>query len=135
MDATLRQQVVLRSGGQCEYCRIPQRFFTELFQIEHIVAKRHRGLTVVRNLALACARCNRHKGPNLSGIDPLSDRLTPLFNPRSDRWNEHFRQDPDGSMRGLTAIGRTTVYVLGMNAPQRVELRAAIGILEKLDHS
>jgi len=42
MDASLRAFVVERSAGRCEYCQIPQRFFTELFQIEHIVARQHR---------------------------------------------------------------------------------------------
>lgn len=75
MDASLRSFVVERSAGHCEYCQIPQRFFTELFQIEHIVARQHRGLTVKSNLAIACSRCNLHKGPNLAGIDPLSNVL------------------------------------------------------------
>lgn len=92
MDVKLRELVVRRSNGFCEYCGIPQRFFSELFQIEHIVARQHRGETVAINLAIACARCNRHKGPNLSGLDPLSDQLTRLFNPRIDNWDEHFLQ-------------------------------------------
>ena len=82
-----------------------------------------------------CLFCNRHKGPNLSGLDPLSEQLTLLFNPRNNRWDEHFQQDANGLMRGLTAIGRTTVYVLDMNAPQRVELRAAAAIPEGRSHS
>ena len=46
MDAFLRAFVVERSAGHCEYCKIPQRFFTELFQIEHILARQHRGMTI-----------------------------------------------------------------------------------------
>jgi|GEM_PF-4032668 len=45
MDDWLRELVLNRSQGVCEYCRIPQRFFSELFHIEHIVARQHRGAT------------------------------------------------------------------------------------------
>ena len=111
MDASLREIVVLRSAGCCEYCRISQRYFTELFQIEHIVARQHRGQTVESNLALACARCNRYKGPNLAGLDPLTNELVRLFNPRTDIWTDHFQEDPSGAIRGTSAIGHATVYV------------------------
>ncbi len=126
MDASLRELIVLRSAGCCEYCRISQRYFTELFQIEHIVARQHRGPTVESNLALACARCNRHKGPNLAGLDPLTNELARLFNPRTDIWTDHFQEDATGEILGTSTIGRTTVYVLDMNAPRRIELRSAI---------
>lgn len=126
MDDWLRELVLNRSQGVCEYCRIPQRFFSELFHIEHIVARQHRGATHESNLAISCARCNRHKGPNLSGLDPKSGSLTRLFNPRTDIWDEHFQQDSRCEIQGLTAIGRTSAYVLDMNAPRRVELRVAI---------
>ena len=112
MDASLRAFVVERSAGHCEYCQIPQRFYTELFQIEHIVARQHRGMTIESNLAIACSRCNLHKGPNLAGIDPLNDELVRLFNPRIDIWTEHFHKVMSGEIEGKSAIGRTTVYVL-----------------------
>ncbi len=130
MDASLRAFVARRSEGRCEYCQIPQRFFVELFHVEHIVARQHRGTTDESNLAIACARCNLHKGPNLAGIDPLSQVLTRLFNPRIDFWIEHFQQVSNGEIVGTTAIGRATVYVLAMNESRRVELRAAIAALE-----
>ena len=130
MDVSLVDYLFSRAEGRCEYCGIPQRFFTELFQVEHIVARQHRGQSDESNLAIACARCNRHKGPNLSGIDPQTDELTRLFNPRIDLWTEHFLTDVDGLIQGLTAIGRTTVYVLSMNATRRIELRIAIRAME-----
>ena len=49
--------------------------------------------TVESNLALACHHCNLHKGPNLTGIDPLTQLVTTLFNPRVDRWDEQFARD------------------------------------------
>src|SRR6266699_6556886 len=90
MDARLRQTVRDRSESRCEYCHLPERIAELSFQIDHIIAEQHGGPTTEDNLALACARCNRYKGPNLSGIDPESRKLTRLFNPRTDAWNKHF---------------------------------------------
>jgi hypothetical protein len=118
-----------RAGDRCEYCRLPERYYTGLFQIEHIVARSHGGGDEVHNLALACRHCNLHKGPNLSGIDPIGSELTRLFNPRTDIWVEHFAVE-GGVVRGLTAIGRATVYVLNMNTARRIGLRLALHDLE-----
>ena len=77
------------------------------------------------NLALACHRCNLHKGPNLTGIDPLTGEVVSLFNPRHERWNEHFAFHGTHIM-GITPTGRATVHVLAMNDPRRLELRSEI---------
>ena len=45
-----------------------------------------------------------------------------LFNPRRDVWTDHF-VFRGGEILGLTSTGRTTVRLLNMNAPRRVELR------------
>ncbi len=133
MDEASRELVRTRADGSCEYCRIPQRLFAQLFQIEHIVALSHNGTDDIGNTALACRRCNLHKGPNLSGIDPATGELTRLFHPRNDSWTEHLVQLPSGELAGLTNIGRTTVAVLAMNAERRVELRQAIHAIEHPD--
>lgn len=69
-----------------------------------------------------CDFCNYHKGPNIAGLDPLSGKLTRLFNPRRHRWLAHFAWDGP-KLVAKTAIGRTTLYVLDMNHPDRVEIR------------
>lgn len=130
MDDTTKNLVRSRAESRSEYCGIGERYFSQLFQIEHIRSKSHGGSDDEENLALACRRCNLHKGPNLSGIDPETEMLTSLFNPRTDIWNEHFEQLETGEIQGLTAIGRTTVFVLNMNEPRRMELRRAIAALE-----
>jgi hypothetical protein len=92
------------------------------FHIEHITARQHGGPTVETNLALACIKCNYHKGPNLSGIDPESNRIVRLFHPRTDRWIEHFHWQRS-KLVGLTPEGRATIIVLDINHPLRIELR------------
>ena len=123
MDAAARTLVRRRADNRCEYCLLPQEYSHLTHHIEHIVAKQHGGSDDADNLALACHRCNLHKGPNLTGFDPESGEIVPLFHPRRDRWAEHFVfRGP--RIEGLTAVGRTTVHVLGMNDARRLDLRA-----------
>ncbi len=84
-----------------------------------------RGATSSRTSRLACAHDNRHKGPNLSGLDPVTRELTRLYNPRRDRWREHFAWQ-GAVLIGLTAVGRTTIQVLSMNDREMVEARESL---------
>lgn len=93
-----------------------------VFHVEHIRAKQHRGDDDLANLALACPVCNRFKGPNLSAVNPETDRLVPLFNPRTDVWEEHFAF-VGALIVGRTATGRATATLLRMNAEARVAMR------------
>lgn len=94
------------------------------FHVEHIVSRKHGGSDNADNLALACADCNLHKGSDLTGIDPDSGKLTPLFNPRRDRWDDHFVW-VELRIEGISAIGRTTVRLLQLNARSRLRVRRA----------
>ncbi|PWU14335.1 MAG: hypothetical protein C5B50_17295 [Verrucomicrobia bacterium] len=126
MTAKVRRQVRARAKRRCEYCRLPD--WVELagpFHVEHIVARQHRGPDNVANLAWACSRCNLHKGTNLSGVDPDSSDIVRLFNPRQDRWDDHFEL-VGAVIRGRSAAGRATVWLFQMNAERRVEFRAEL---------
>jgi len=124
MDEELIEAVRSRAGYACEYCRLPEALHPGPFEVEHIIAKQHGGPTILSNLAYSCLHCNRHKGPNLSGIDPVTSRtkLIRLYHPRRHRWEWHFRWDGP-RLVGRTPIGRVTVHVLAMNDPARVALR------------
>src|SRR5262249_27422964 len=114
-----------RAGNRCEYCLLCQRHCAFVLQIEHVLSRKHGGSDDILNLALACDRCNAHKGSDLTGIDPDTGQLVPLFNPRTQTWTEHFAFG--GSLIvGLTPTGRTTVGLLQMNAPRRLRLRAKL---------
>ena len=123
VSAAERRRVRKHAGSRCEYCRMAEAwepFFT--YHVEHIVARQHGGADERGNLAFACNHCNLLKGPNLTSIDPDSGSTTSLYHPRTQQWAEHFRLE-DGRITGLTATGRTTVFLLQMNAPHRIELR------------
>jgi hypothetical protein len=125
MEPGLRELVRKRAGNACEYCRIPLEATPVIsFHIEHIVSRQHGGSDAPDALALACDRCNAYKGPNLTSIDPDTNAVVPLFNPRQDTWSDHFVRR-GGYIMGLTAKGRATVRLLNMNAARRVELREA----------
>jgi hypothetical protein len=125
MDISLAQFVWQRAGDRCEYCQMPQIYDEIPFEIDHVVAEQHGGKTVVNNLALACFADNRHKGPNLAGIDPKTRKRTWLFNPRRHRWARHFHWD-GAILIGGTDVGRTTIAVLGINLAHRVRHRAQL---------
>ena len=125
MEATTTARVRARAGNRCEYCPIHQQHYLITFHVEHIVARQHRGSDEDSNLALACHFCNRHKGPNLAGLDPATGVLMRLFNPRTDVWTQHFRIET-GRIIGLTPVGRTSVEVLQMNRLDRVRLRGEL---------
>jgi hypothetical protein len=89
------------------------------------IAEQHEGGDDPANLALACVHDNLHKRPNLGGLDPVTGELTRLYNPRRDRWRDHFAW-LGAMLIGLTPIGRTTIRVLAMNDPDQVATREAL---------
>jgi hypothetical protein len=122
MEAALRATVRSRASDRCEYCKYPQEFDALPFQVDHIIAEKHHGATILENLAWSCCNCNAAKGPNIAGMDLATGQLTRLFHPRNDVWEEHFVWQ-GALLVGLTAIGRTTVDVLGINLPEHASYR------------
>lgn len=120
-----RQEVHARAGNRCEYCLLSEKDAHFLHEIDHIIARKHGGASTLENLALACYDCNRFKGANIASIDPLSNELTSLFNPRIQSWSEHFISR-DGIIEAVTGVGRVTELVLRLNLPVRVEVRSLL---------
>jgi hypothetical protein len=123
VDRAIRALVRERAADRCEYCGLRQEELPlTAFHVEHVIPRQHGGSDDPQNLALACHHCNFHKGPNLSGIDPESGAIVPLYHPRREVWEQHFALQ-DVMVVGLTPTGRATVRVLLMNSPTRLELR------------
>src|SRR4051794_28620658 len=125
MDDALRNLVRRRANERCEYCHLPQAGHVERFSIDHIVSRKHRGAETSDNLAFCCLRCNLYKGTDLTAIDPATSSVIPLFNPRQQSWQEHFRWS-GATLVGLTPVGRVTVSLLHINAPERLRLRETL---------
>lgn len=124
MDPATRTLARSRAGACCEYCQLPEQHSpVARLQIEHIRPRKHGGSDDGENLALACIDCNLRKGSNLTGIDPATDQVTELFNPRVQRWSDHFRWD-GVKILGTTAVGRATVEVMDLNSDDRLVVRS-----------
>jgi len=119
----LRRLVYEHAGERCEYCLLPEITVFAAHEIDHIIAEKHGGLTAFDNLALSCTLCNQHKGSDLTSIDPDTDQIVTLYNPRRNRWTDHF-QLRGAEIFPLTPTGRATVRLLQFNDPERVEERA-----------
>jgi hypothetical protein len=119
VPAALRRIVRERSGDRCEYCLTPESVTFAPHWIDHIVAEKHGGKTEEENLANSCALCNQRKGSDLTSIDFETGQITPLFNPRRDRWPDHFRLD-GSRIEPLTPTGRATERLLQFNHADRV---------------
>jgi HNH endonuclease len=112
---TLRQQVMERARGLCEYCQTAQIIVVTM-EIDHIVPQSAGGETELGNLCLVCRGCNSFKQDFQSAIDPQTEQDIALFNPRTEQWSTHFHWAEDGIIIvGLTATGRATIQRLRMN--------------------
>jgi hypothetical protein len=125
MTKALEQNVRRRAMFRCEYCRMPQSASRLVLVLDHIVAKQHKGKTVSANLALCCGHCNLHKGPNLAGIDPRSNKMSRLFHPRRDIWARDFAWK-GAILVGVTAVGRATIEVPAMNNDDQQSMRRTL---------
>jgi HNH endonuclease len=123
--ASVKKLVSQRANGACEYCLMHQDFSIYSHEIDHVVATKHGGQSTVDNLVIACLPCNRHKGSDLTSIDPITGVITTLFNPRTQIWSDHFKLE-GGLVLGLISIGRTTIFLLQMNEVSRLQLRQAL---------
>jgi hypothetical protein len=108
----------------CEYCRLPAVIVPHGLWIDHIIPRAKKGTNEPANLCVSCVSCNQAKGSLISARDPVTQRDVPLFNPRQDSWDAHFRWSNDQVyIDGLTPTGRATIVALKMNSPQIIELR------------
>jgi hypothetical protein len=123
-QADMFRQAEARAGERCEYCRMHQALQGATFHVGHIVPSSRGGPTELGNLAWACPGCNLRKSDRVEATDPDTGRSVPLFNPRGDRWAEHF-EFRGYHLIGLTAVGRATVEVLDLNHSRRILIRKA----------
>jgi hypothetical protein len=118
------QAVARRAGHRCEYCHAPEAVFNFPFEVEHVYPTSRGGADDESNLCLSCRACNLRKGSRLSFRDDLTGDDVPLFDPRAQRWQEHFTVDPESAeINGSTPAGRATVAGLDLNHPLQLLAR------------
>ncbi|MEM6448645.1 MAG: HNH endonuclease [Cyanobacteria bacterium P01_D01_bin.123] len=112
----LRQAIRKRANYLCEYCHSPERLSANRFTVDHVVPKSLSGSDTLENLALACRRCNERRYNFVAGVDPKTQSVVPIFNPRQQTWAEHFIWREQGVwIEGITPIGRATCIRLDLN--------------------
>jgi hypothetical protein len=123
VPTSLRKLVIERAGERCEYCGLSQEGQAATFHIDHVVPLTVGGPTTADNLALACVSCSLRKAARQAATDPETGEQTPIYNPRTQLWPDHFRW---GGVRvdGVTAVGRATVAALDMNRAMILAIRA-----------
>ena len=128
IGANLRRLVIERANGLCEYCLIHKDNILWGEQIDHIISEKHGGVTQLSNLAFSCALCNRNKGSDLASIILQTSEIVRFFNPRTDRWQDHFKLE-SVEIIPLTKIGQVTARILGLNNMNRLLERQELQIV------
>ncbi|MBE9199554.1 MULTISPECIES: HNH endonuclease [unclassified Nodularia (in: cyanobacteria)] len=119
-------QVKQRANFLCEYCHASEQWQYVSFTVDHVIPISKHGANSINNLALACFHCNRQKSDKVKAFDAQTLSEVPLFNPRTDNWQEHFIWSTDTlSVIGLTPTGRATVAALAFNRARIMNIRAA----------
>ena len=109
---------------RCGYCLTAEAISGAQMHVEHLTPLSHGGTSDEPNLWLACAWCNSYKAARAEGTDPETGTEAPLFNPRTQRWSDHFAWSDDGArIVGRTATGRATVLALRQNNDYVVSAR------------
>lgn len=122
----LRERVAQQARQRCGYCLSAEAIVGAPMEIDHLVPQALGGLTEEDNLWLACSLCNDHKSDRIAALDPDTDAVVRLFDPRHQNWGEHFAWSKNGDrIKGLTPTGRATVYALNLNRPSLVKARQA----------
>lgn len=118
------EKVAARAKHRCEYCRAREAFFNHRFAVDHITPRVFGGSDELNNLALACHSCNSHKYQKQLVLDIARKRRIRIFNPRRDRWSEHFSWNRNKTrLIGRSAIGRATISALQLNSRRQIEAR------------
>jgi HNH endonuclease len=116
VSARTRRLVRQRANYLCEYCHSSEEASTALFTLDHLIPQSFDGSDGPDNLALACHRCNGRRYNFTTGIDPDTQTVVALFNPRQQHWAEHFIWTVDGlRVLGISLVGRTTCIRLDLN--------------------
>jgi hypothetical protein len=119
----LRQKIISQAGNRSGYCLGEQRYIFAPLEIDHLFPVALGGTDTEENLWLACPLCNSRKGMKTHGIDEITKKKTPLFNPRKQNWKRHFVIENGIEIVGKTAVGRATVSALQMNNKIAITVR------------
>ncbi|MCE7989410.1 MAG: HNH endonuclease [Caldilinea sp. CFX5] len=124
ISAALRREIFEEGNYRCGYCRSQEILMGVSLALDHIIPLAANGSNARENLWPACRQCNELKNDRTHAKDPQTGELAPLFNPRTQRWHDHFAWNRDSThIQTLTATGRATLAALQLNRPLLVRAR------------
>ncbi len=125
IGAALRREIAARARYRCEYCLMPEAWLLAGCEVDHVISRKHGGLSDSANLAWSCERFNRAKGTDVGSVTGSQPTLVRLFNPRIDSWPQHFRL-VGPVIEPITEIGEANVRHLRFNFPDRALQRRVL---------
>ena len=116
IPSVIKDQVIIRANGRCEYCQCWAKNSIHTFNIEHVIPISREGGNELDNLAYSCNGCNNAKSDKTEVFDLLTNSSVNLFNLRIHTWKDHFSWSNDFlEVIGLTPIGRASILQLKLN--------------------
>lgn len=124
IPAALRRELFEEGNYRCGYCRSEEILMGVSLVPDHIIPLAANGSNARENLWPACRQCNELKNNRTHAEDPQTGELVPLFNPRTQQWDEHFAWNRDFTqIQALTFTGRATLAALQLNRSLLVRAR------------
>ncbi|MBC8183923.1 HNH endonuclease [candidate division KSB1 bacterium] len=125
ISPTTRQRIAQQALSRCGYCLTQESVSGVPLTIEHLLPRAKGGDEAEDNLWLSCRLCNEAKGILTEAHDPETRKIVPIYNPRLQRWSDHFKWSECGTqVIGTTPCGRATVKALSLNTEFRIRTRA-----------
>ena len=120
----LRAHIDEADRRRCCYCLTAEINSGIRLTYDHILPVSKGGFTSFENVCLACSACNEFKAGATEAVDPVTGEGVRLFNPRTQRWSDHFSWSADTTrIESTTPVGRATIIALRMNQPIIVAAR------------
>ena len=79
----IRKAVIERAFARCEYCQSWMKNAIHSFNIDHVIPLDKEGDSSLENLAYSCGGCNSAKATRTEAVDPVTQSVVSLFNPRN----------------------------------------------------
>ncbi len=108
VSVAVRQKLRERARFACEYCEVSEIETGGELTVDHFKPLSKNGDDEAENLVYCCFRCNLYKGDYCA-----EDKQ--LFNPRTDKRDEHFWLSESGKLFALTETGEFTIKLLRLN--------------------
>lgn len=113
---------------RCGYCQVSEAEVGAELTYDHFQPPLQSGSDDADNLVYACHACNEFKGDYFGDTEE-----TRLLHPLRDDLKLHLRQEPDGTLQGITALGQRYIERLQLNRPPLILYRLNAQRAERSD--